>query len=201
MTRQVVLAPGLWMPSAGMALLGARLAHCGYKPQAFPYWGRDSYEANVEALARFARDKTLFVGHSMGGVLVLDMLNRHPEVRADAVVLLGAPVRGCLAGRRFAQAGIGRWMLGASRRLWEERAARWTRAVPLGVVAGTLPLGLARTFGGALPGPNDGVVCVEETTVEGMAERALVRLGHSMLFLSGQVSGLIGRFLAAGRFA
>ena len=201
MTRQVVLAPGLWMPSAGMALLGARLAHRGYKAQTFAYSGRSSYEANIEALARFARDKTLFVGHSLGGVLVLDMLNRHPEIRADAVVLLGAPVRGCLAGRRFGQAGIGRWMMGACRPVWEERAARWTRAVPLGVVAGTLPLGLARTFGGALPGPNDGVVCVEETTVEGMADRTLVRLGHSMLFLSGQVGGLIERFLAAGRFA
>lgn len=201
MTRQVVLTPGLWMPSAGMALLAARLAQRGYKTRMFGYSGRRPYEANIEALARFARDQTFFVGHSLGGVLVLDMLNRHPEVRADAVVLLGAPVRGCLAGRRFGQAGIGRWMMGACRSLWEERAARWTRAAPLGVVAGTLPLGLARSFGVVLPGPNDGVVCVEETTVDGMTDRAVVRLGHSMLFLSGQVGGLIERFLAAGRFA
>jgi pimeloyl-ACP methyl ester carboxylesterase len=201
MTRQVVLAPGLWMPSAGMALLGARLAQRGYKARTFAYSGRSSYEANIEALAQFARGETLFVGHSLGGVLILDMLNRHPEVRADAVVLLGAPVRGCLAGRRFGRAGIGRWMMGACRSLWEERTARWTRAAPLGVVAGTLPLGLARTFGLVLPRPNDGVVCVEETTVEGMTERTMVHLGHSMLFLSGQVSGLVERFLAAGRFA
>ena len=114
--------------------------------------GRSSYEANMDALARFARDKTLFVGHSLGGVLVLDMLNRHPEIRADAVVLLGAPVRGCLAGRRFGAAGIGRWMMGACRQLWDERAARWTRAVPLGVVAGTLPLGLAAPSAAACRG-------------------------------------------------
>ena len=201
MTRQVVLAPGLWMPSAGMALLGARLAHRGYKAQTFAYWGRNSYEANIEALARFARDKTLFVGHSMGGVLVLDMLNRHPEVRADAVVLLGAPVRGCLAGRRFAQAGIGRWMMGACRLLWEERAARWTRAVPLGVVAGTLPLGLARTFGGALPG---------RTTAWSASRKPRWRAWRSARWCAwatacsscrDRSAASIERFLAAGRFA
>ena len=167
MKREVVLAPGLWMPSVAMALLAARLAHHGYRARVFGDWGRSPFERNLDALARFARGRTLFVGHSLGGVLMLEMLNRHPEIPADAVVLLGAPVRGCLAGRRFARGSFGRWMMGACRSLWDERAARWTRTAPLGVVAGTLPFGLARTFGGGLPGLNDGVVCVDETTVDG----------------------------------
>jgi pimeloyl-ACP methyl ester carboxylesterase len=200
MKRQVVLAPGLWMPSVAMRLLAARLARSGYEPHAFGYWGRRDYEANLEALAHFAHGKTLFVGHSLGGVLILDMLNRHPEIPAEGVVLMGAPVRGCLAGRRFARAGIGRWMMGACGPRWEERAARWVRAAPLGVVAGTVPLGLGRMFG-ALPGANDGVVRVEETEVEGMAERALVRLGHSLLVVSEEVSDMVGRFFSSGRFA
>ena len=201
MKQRVVLAPGLWMPAAAMTLLSARLQSRGYEVHVFAYSGRSPYEANVEALARFAREKALFVGHSLGGVLIMDMLNRHPEVQAAAVVLLGAPVRGCLAGRRLGRARLGRWMLGACRAIWEERAAGWTRGTPLGVVAGTLPLGLGRALGGGLPGPNDGVVCVEETTVDGMTGRALVRQGHSMLILSGQVCALVDRFLASGRFA
>ena len=108
-------------------------------------------------------------------------------------------MRGCLAGRRLGNASFGRWMMGACRSLWDERPARWTRGAPLGVVAGTLPLGLGRAFG-SLPGMNDGVVCVEETTVEGMSARALVRSGHSMLILSGSVGGLVERFLTSGRF-
>jgi hypothetical protein len=44
------------------------------------------------------------------------------------------------------------------------------------------------------------VVCVEETSVDGMAGRALVRQGHSMLIVSGQVGGLVERFFASGRF-
>jgi pimeloyl-ACP methyl ester carboxylesterase len=205
MKAQVILAPGLWLPGAAMALLAGRLAKRGYAVHIFAYSGRSAFEANVERLARFARESlnghpAHFVGHSLGGVLVLEMLNRHPELQAGATVLLGAPVRGCLAGRRLGAAALGRWMLGACRSLWDERSARWMRGAPLGVVAGTLPLGLGRALGG-LPGVNDGVVCVEETTVDGMTDRALVRQGHSMLILSGQVGALVERFLASGRFA
>ncbi len=199
MTREVVLASGLWVPGAVMALLGARLAARGYAVRTFSYRGRSPYQANVERLARFARERTFFVGHSLGGVLILDMLNRHPEVEPAAVVLLGSPVRGSLSGRRLGGAAIGRWMMGASRPLWDERVARWTRTAPLGVVAGTAPIGLGRALG-RLPGPNDGVVCVEETTVEGMTERALVSQGHSMLVVSGRVGELVERFIASGRF-
>lgn len=197
MREHVVLVPGLWMPAAAMALLASRLSR--FHTHLFSYSGRGPYEANLEALARFARGKAFIVGHSLGGVLVLDMLNRHPEVDSQGVVLLGAPVRGCLSGRRFGRARFGRWMMGACRTLWDERAARWTRPAPLGVVAGTLPLGLARAFG-SLPAPNDGVVCVGETSVDGMAARELVRQGHSMLIMSGGVGTLVGRFLAAGKF-
>ena len=182
MKPELVLAPGLWMPGAAMGLLAARLARRGYRARIFSYQGRAPFEANVEALARFGRDKAFFVGHSLGGVLVLEMLKRHAEIEPRAVVLLGAPVRGCLAGRRLGGARLGRWMMGACCELWNERPARWTRAAPLGVVAGTAPLGLGRAFG-RLPGANDGVVRVDETEVEGMSGRALVAQGHSMLIV------------------
>lgn len=202
--RDVVLAPGLWMPGAAMALLAGRLTRAGYAPRVFAYRGRSSFEANAERLARFVREALQdrpahFIGHSLGGVLILDMLNRHPEIAAASAVLLGSPVRGCLAGRRLGGAWVGRWMMGACGDLWQEHAARWQRTEPLGVVAGTLPLGLGRALG-RLPGVNDGVVCVDETSVEGMTARALVPSGHSMLIVSPTVGGLVERFLASGRF-
>jgi len=199
-SAQLVLVPGLWMPGAAMGILGARLARHSYRVRVFGYRARAPYQANLETLARFADGQAFFVGHSLGGVLILDMLNRHPEVRARAAVLLGAPVRGCLAGRRFGSASLGRWMMGASRELWEERSARWSRPTPLGVVAGTTPFGLGRMVSGRLPGLNDGVVRVDETTVEGMTARALVAQGHSMLILSGRVSELVHRFCSSGKF-
>ena len=201
MSTDVILAPGLWMPGAAMAVLAARLARAGYRPRLFSYRGRSPLDANVERLAKFAAQmRAHFIGHSLGGLLILETLNRHPEVAARSVLLLGSPVRGCLAGRRFGRHRAGRWMMGACGQLWEEREARWRRAEPLGVVAGTLPLAIGRAFG-RLPGENDGVVRVSETTVEGMTARALVRQGHSLLGVSGQVGRLAERFLETGRFA
>jgi pimeloyl-ACP methyl ester carboxylesterase len=198
--REVVLVPGLWMPSVAMRLLAARLARAGYKARIFSYRGRSPLEVNVERLAKFAAATPVhFIGHSLGGLVILEMLNRHGEVGALSAQLLGAPVRGCFAGRRFGGLRAGRWMMGACRPLWEEREANWRRATPLGVIAGTRALGLGRAFG-PLPGENDGVVCVSETTVDGMAARALVPQGHSMLIVSGQVGRLVERFLASASF-
>jgi pimeloyl-ACP methyl ester carboxylesterase len=201
MTSEVILVPGLWVPAAVMTLLAARLARRGYVTRTFGYHGRAPLEANIERLARFVDGRAVhLVGHSLGGVLIYDMLARHPQIASGSVVLLGAPVRGCYAGRRFGARPLGRWLLGACAGRWESREARWQRPERLGVVAGTLPLGLGRALG-ALPGANDGVVCVDETTVEGMSDRALVRTGHSMLSVSGRVSALVGHFLRTGRFA
>jgi pimeloyl-ACP methyl ester carboxylesterase len=202
--RDVVLAPGLWMPGAAMALLAARLARAGYATHVFTYRGRSLLEGNVARLARFARQAVQgraahFVGHSLGGVLALEMLSAHPEQPVASLILLGAPVRGCLAGRRLGSARVGRWMMGGCGELWHEREAVWKRDAPLGVVAGTVPLGLGRAFG-RLPGPNDGVVRVDETVVDGMAARVLVPLGHSLLIVSGSVGRQVERFMQEGRF-
>jgi len=194
-----VLVPGLWMPAVIMAPLAARLARAGFSPRRIAYSGRRSLDAALDRLAQ-ERAAPHFVGHSLGGVLIFDMLSRHPQIRAGRIVLIGAPVNGCLAGRRLATWRIGRWMLGASAPRWADRAARWQRAEPLGVIAGTRAFGLGRTLG-TLPGENDGVVRVEETTVEGMTDRVLLPQGHSRLAVSARVSALVERFLRAGRFA
>jgi pimeloyl-ACP methyl ester carboxylesterase len=173
-------------------------------PHVFAYRGRSPLEGNVARFARFVRDASAerpahFIGHSLGGVLVLEMLNRHADIPVASAVLLGAPVRGCLAGRRLGRAQVGRWMMGACCDICPERQASWKRAAPLGVVAGTRPLGLGRALG-RLPGPNDGVVCVEETMVDGMSASNLVPLGHSLLIVSATVGTLVERFFVSGRF-
>jgi pimeloyl-ACP methyl ester carboxylesterase len=197
------------MPAAAMAVLGARLARAGYAPRVFAYRGRQPFDANVERLARFALGNLAgrpahFIGHSLGGVLILETLGRRRDIAVASAMLLGAPVRGSRAGRRLGarQVGpwmVGRWMMGGCEARWGDREARWERPEPLGVVAGTLPLGLGRALG-RLPGQNDGVVCVDETPVDGMAARAIVPISHSMLIVSARVGRLVENFLAGGRF-
>ncbi len=203
--HEVVLVSGLWVPAMAMGFIAGRLARAGFAPARFAYLGREPIEKNVERFARFVRSRAWngaphFVGHSLGGVLVFDMLSACPDIPAGRVVLVGAPVRGSLAGRRLGSYAPGRWMLGCSVTRWTERDATWRRPEALGVIAGTLPVGLGRLLG-RLPGDNDGVVRVEETTVTGMADRALLRQAHSQLAFSGGAATLIERFLVRGRFA
>lgn len=200
----VVLVPGLWNPGGMLWPLAARLRRAGFRPHVFAYRGRASFDANVERLARFVRESLAdrpvhFIGHSLGGVLVLDTLTRHPDLAVASALLLGAPVRGSLAGRRFGRTRLGRWMMGAARQCWEARSASWKRPEPLGVLAGTVALGLGRTTG-RLPGANDGVVCVEETAVEGMTACKLVPQAHSQMPVSAATARLAERFLRTARF-
>ena len=205
MKSDVVLVPGLWNPSGVLWPLASRLRRSGYAPHLFSYRSRASYEANVERLARFVRD-TLdgsaahFVGHSLGGVLVLDMLNRHPDIRVASALLIGSPARGSLAGRWLGRERLGRWMMGGAAQRWEAHDARWTRDAPLGVLAGSVPVGMGRMLGVGLPGVNDGVVCFEETAVEGMAARKLLPQPHSWMPISPSVGRLTEAFLRTGRF-
>ncbi len=202
--QDVILAHGLWVPGVVMRPLAARLARAGFRCHMFSYPGTARpLEAHIERLARAARSigPAHFVGHSLGGLVMMEALNRHPGIAAGRVVLLGTPVRGCYAGRRIARHSAGRWMLGQSEILWREgRAARWLRAEPLGVVAGSTPFGLGRLFG-RLPGVNDGVVSLEETEVEGMAARVVLPVGHSAMLVSSRVALQVAAFLSRGMFA
>jgi pimeloyl-ACP methyl ester carboxylesterase len=202
--KDVILAHGLWVPGVVMKPLAARLERAGFRCHTFSYMGAGRpLEAHAERLARVACDigPAHFVGHSLGGLVVMEALNRHAEMVAGRVVLLGTPVRGCYAGRRIARYPWGRWFLGQSENLWREgRTARWTRPEPLGVIAGTMPFGLGRIIG-RLPGPNDGVVRVEETAVDGMTECVVLPVSHSAMLISSRVEKNVAAFLNAGRFS
>jgi len=201
--REVVLVHGVWVPGLVMVPLAARLAREGFRCHRFGYRGKGRpIAANAGDLVRFARrvGAAHFVGHSLGGLVILQALNEHADVAAGNVVLLGTPARGSFSGRRLARHPIGRWMLGETQPLWQDgETMRWKRTERLGIIAGTLPMGLGRALG-RLPGPNDGVVCVDETAVEGMSERITLRVGHSAMLVSPRVALQTAVFLREGRF-
>lgn len=199
----MILVHGLWVPGVVMQPLAARLERAGYRCHTFSYMGAGRpLEVHAERLARCARDigRAHFIGHSLGGLVVMEALNAHADVQVGRVVLLGTAALGCYAGRRLARHGPGRWFLGQSQELWREgRAAHWTRREALGVLAGSLPLGLGRLFG-PLPGVNDGVVRLEETAIEGMADRVVLPVGHSAMLISARVAAQVCAFLSDGKF-
>lgn len=206
--QDAILVHGLWVPGVVMKPLAARLARAGFRCHTFSYLGAvRPLAAHAERLARMARaiGPAHFIGHSLGGLVVLEALIRHPGIAVGRVVLLGTSVRGNLAGRRLARFTLGRWLLGKSEPLWRERhpagrAARWMRAERFGVIAGTRPFGLGRLLG-SLAGSNDGVVRLEETAVEGMSERITLPVGHSAMLVSARVAAQVAAFLTYGKFA
>jgi pimeloyl-ACP methyl ester carboxylesterase len=200
--KDVILLSGLWAPAIVMSALAMRLDAAGFRCHLFRYGGRSrALESNAERLLRFADavGPSHFVGHSLGGLVILEAV-RSVRSPVGHVVLLGTPARGSFSGRRLAGLRIGRWLLGRSEPLWRERgAAHWSRPEPLGVIAGTVPLGLGRAIS-RLPGLNDGVVCVEETAVEGMRDRIALPVSHSGMILSARVAAQTAEFLRQGRF-
>jgi pimeloyl-ACP methyl ester carboxylesterase len=202
--RSVILVHGVWVSALVMAPLAARLARGGLRCHRFGYGGRRwPLRATVERLVQFAQalGPAHFVGHSLGGLVILHALNDHPDLGVGNVVLLGTPARGSFSGRRLARHRVGRWMLGETLPLWQDVGQmRWKRQERLGVIAGTLSIGLGRALG-PLPGPNDGVVCVEETAVEGMSGRITLRVGHSAMLVSARVAAQTAAFLRDGRFS
>lgn len=206
MTGRVVLVHGLWMNSIALYPLRTRLARCGF---AIEYFGYASVartpQQNALQLARFVatlgKPAPHLVGHSMGGVLILQALKQFSDLGVRRAVLLGSPVAGSLAGRRLSRTAGGRWMLGRSQPLWEEgRTPDAPRAVEVGVIAGSVPIGLGRILA-RLPKPNDGVVTVEETRIRGAADSLVMRVNHTGMILSAGVARQVCAFLKDGRFA
>jgi hypothetical protein len=80
------------------------------------------------------------------------------------------------------------------------RERRWSRARDLGVIAGDLGFGLGRLVG-PLGAPSDGTVRLEETELEGTADRIVLRVSHTGMLFSAAVAKQAGAFLRSGRFS
>jgi hypothetical protein len=69
----------------------------------------------------------------------------------------------------------------------------------IGIIAGNVPVGMGRLFG-SFPGPNDGMVAVEETRLDGAADHIVLPVAHTALLWSSEVARQTVWFLEHGRF-
>ena len=102
----VVLVHGLWVHGAVMLLLQRRIARAGYRVLAYSYpTVKLSLTENAQRLARYCRDiaapRLHFVGHSLGGLIVLRMLELEGGLPPGRVVLAGMPFTGSFAAHRL----------------------------------------------------------------------------------------------------
>jgi pimeloyl-ACP methyl ester carboxylesterase len=204
-TESVVLVHGIWLTGLSCVPLRSRLRSAGFDVRLFSYPSLALTPAQSAArlrqgLRHVEGDVVHLVGHSLGGVVLMHLLAGRPPERPGRVVLLGSPVRGSAVARVLAARVLSRSILGRSteRGLLGDAPA-WGGGRDLGVVAGTMPVGLGRAVCD-LPEPHDGTVAVAETEVDGATDRWLVPVSHTGLLFSPVVARGVAAFLHAGRF-
>lgn len=201
----VVLVHGLWMHGWVMKLMGMRLRRCGFHPVFFSYPSmRSSLSQNALLLSHFvagiAAPRVHFIGHSLGGLLVLQMLAEYPEKRTGRVILAGSPYNASCVATRLSRRGPGRYMLGRSMLQWlGQKAPEGSAQYELGVIAGCRSRGGGRLIF-RLPQPNDGVVTVEETQMPDISDRIVLNVSHSGMLLSAGLAHQACSFLRSGYF-
>lgn len=203
----VVLVHGLWVHGVAMELMRRRVARCGYRAIAYSYPSmRLTLAENAQRLARYCRDlaapRVCFVGHSLGGLIVLRALERASGFTPGRVVLTGTPFVESLAARRLARLPGGRAALGRSLPEWLDSARPGLDAdYEIGVIAGRLPVGIGRLVAPDLPQPCDGVVSVAETRLPVMRDHIVLNINHTGMLVSRAVVRQICAFLREGSFA
>lgn len=217
MQPQVIFVHGLWMHSSEGSLLRhylGRSLEAG--TPTFNYRSvTERLEVAADRLARQMRELAArlagtgtraggpppihLVGHSLGGLLVLRMFERHADLPPGRIVLLGSPVTGSHAAERLSTWPISSRFLGHSHpELVNASPACATREI--GMIAGSRPFGLGRLLT-RFDEPNDGTVAVRETELECATDRIVLPVGHTGMLISPQVARETAHFLRYGRFS
>lgn len=151
-------------------------------------------------------DQVNFVGHSMGGVLIRELLRDHNS-RPDNlgnVVMFGSPHGGSQAADELKDWKLFQYIYGpAGQQLTTEFQKKSQEGLvvdyKLGVIASADNTGhfLVRSL---IPGDNDGIVSVESTMLDGMDDHVLIDAPHSLMPLVPEVIRQAIEFLQNGKF-
>ena len=202
----VVLVHGLWMKGWCMALLAWRLRRSGFETRCFSYRSmgsglRENAARLRDYLAALSPGMVHLVGHSLGCIVIRALFHYFPSQQPGRIVMLTPPNQGSAVAEQLARSGLGRTILGKSvQELIAGVPKHWTVPVrEIGIISGTVPLGLGRLFA-KLSTPHDGVVTVEETALPGACAQLMLPVAHTGALVTAQVARTIAHFLRHGRF-
>lgn len=203
----VILVHGLWMSGFQLGVLRRRIESLSsFRCVPFSYpTVKGEMADHVRSLIDFARaqdtDELHFVGHSLGGLVVLRALEVTNDLPPGRAVLLGSPCQGSRAAQSVARLPFGRAILG--RAVHEEciecQVHQWSGRREVGVIAGSLRMGLGRLFAD-LDADHDGTILVEETRLPGAKDHIVLHTSHTAMLLSVEVAEQVVAFLKTGRF-
>jgi pimeloyl-ACP methyl ester carboxylesterase len=200
-----VLVHGLWMQGLLMRVMGQMLESKGFRTKAISYnfltrTPIENAQHLYDEIGLLGAKKINLVGHSLGGIVILHLLHRFPDVQVDKVVLIGSPVKGSSVAKRVHRVALLRPLLGRSvEGGLLGGAPTFALNRPLGIITGNGKLGVS-----ALLYPSgdesDGVVRECETLLENATDRISLPLSHSAMIFSRQCAEYVAQFLSTGRF-
>ncbi len=203
-TEQVLLIHGLWHRAWTLRTLAGRLRKAGFAPHRFSYPTRrytlpDLAARLHEHIGSLASPSLHFVAHSMGGLAVLRMLNEYRDLPPGRVVLLGSPVHGSRVARRVGRLPGSGILFGRSAATLKTGYSIMPAGREVGMIRGTVPLGLGLISGG-FDEPNDGTVAASETRLDDVTDSIGLPTTHTGLIYSSAVAHQAIHFLHHGRF-
>jgi len=188
-----------------MAMLAHRLRHCGYMTRQFSYASvRRTLTDNAARLDAYVRRLNVpvvhFVGHSLGGLLIRQLLHAFPDQPPGRIVMLGTPQTGSEVARILSRHALGKTLLGSSMvRGFSGDLPPWGAERDLGIIAGTLPVGTGRILA-RFREDNDGVVSLSETSMTNATDHIALHLSHTGLVLASEAARQTCMFLKNGHF-
>ena len=204
--RLVILLHGLGRSRAVWSAMSARLEAEGYTVAALSYPStRRSPREHAACLAGLLADlegyqDVAFVTHSMGGIVVRELLAHHAEdwptrLRPRCLIMLAPPNQGSALARQLSMLPPFHWVFGDAGRsmLPSELADLPGPSIPTMVIAGSR--GEPQGWNPLLPGDDDGVVSVAETALSGVQERLVIRGIHTFLMKQPAAIEAACRFL------
>ncbi len=201
---EVILVHGLWNGSWALRALSHRLQRKGFKSSHFAYPAISaSLDAHASSLYEFASNtqakRLHFLGHSLGGLVILHMMSKTPDLPPGRIVLLGSPLGGSVVARRMQNLpGFGK-LLGDARTALESGYSRLPKDRGTGMIAGSMGIGLGLFMGGT-GGSGDGTVSLVETSIPNLQDRIVLPVSHTGLLFSAKVARHTVNFLETGRF-
>ncbi|MEM7487567.1 MAG: alpha/beta hydrolase [Pseudomonadota bacterium] len=204
----VILLHGLARSDASLLVLEETLELEGFRVVNNDY---DSSAARVETLAEATlpgsvtacegTDRTHFVTHSMGAILLRHWMSVGEVPRLGRTVMLAPPNRGSELVDELGALAPFDWVNGpaggqlGTDGLPAQQGPVWPG---VGVIAGRRSLN--PIYSTILPGPDDGKVSVAATRVEGMDAHLVLPVTHTFMMNSPVVVGQVLTFLRTGAF-
>lgn len=200
----IALVHGLWNRGWMMASLAKRLRARGHHVRVFSYPTRsacldDHADGLHEFLHRHETEELHLVGHSMGGLVILNLLSRHDDLPPGRVVLMGTPIKGSNVVKRLSKLPGQKYIFGEAREDLLQGFEFSPEGRETGMIRGTREFGLGQ-IAGKQSEPNDGSVCVSETALAGLKDTVDMEVSHSEMLFSNEVVEQVEHFLLSGRF-